>query len=540
MKYILFSLLSVSLLFAADYVDGELLDNSTATIVDVSNMIFVTDSDETPDLGYTYASPIERAVLREGEGPSEWPDYDWGYDILVSPGKVGSGQDFDLDVVTGDMYAIYDTDHDGVTTRDSIVVYRSQDDGATWTFWSYTWANIPLNNPKIRIARDASGTSWVCMMYIYNSQLYTRRMTTAGSGNSYEMAASSAQFADMDADIGTGAYVYATYVLDGTTSIRVVRNGLDGSGWVDDANIYANTGITNTHPAVAAGDGGCAAVAFTRSTATVPEIRIKRTSNNGASWSTSSQVEPAGGWDNLLDVDVAFGRGGSSNIGWLTITFEFGTEDRFGYFSSTDTGQNWAWRSLFNTGDDENHGSIRANKSSGSVTVSYNSDPGDDVMFSWASYSNPTSFSTPIQINDFPATGWWPSCAGWNGGGWSTVLYTTYYSASYALYVDWYNNYGIETSQAAVGSMQNSPNPFNATTNISFSLTQSSPVTISIYNVAGQLVTNLADNHSFNEGSHSVQWDGQNSSGARVSPGVYFCRLSADGISQTHRMMMVR
>ena len=83
--------------------------------------------------------------------------------------------------------------------------------------------------------------------------------------------------------------------------------------------------------------------------------------------------------------------------------------------------------------------------------------------------------------------------------------------------------------------IQNVPNPFNATTNISFNLANSSPVTISIYNIAGQLVSTLADNQSFNEGSHSVQWDGQS-----FSPGVYFCHLSADGISQTHRMLMVR
>ena len=271
MKYILFSLISVSLIFATDYVDGELLDNSGATnVVNESNLIFVTDSNEAPDLGYAYVSPVDRAISREDEeGSSVWSDYDWNDDIMVSPGKVGSGQDFDTDEATGDMYAIYDTNHDGVTIRDSIVVYRSQDNGATWTFWSYTWSDAhEMNNPKIRIAIDGAGVSWVCMMYLHDSDLYTRRMTTAGSGSSHEMITNSAQFADMDADIGTGAYVYATYVPNGTTDIRVARNGLDGSGWVDDSNIYGNTGITDPHPAIAAGDGGLAAVAFTASTAT--------------------------------------------------------------------------------------------------------------------------------------------------------------------------------------------------------------------------------------------------------------------------------
>jgi len=160
-------------------------------------------------------------------------------------------------------------------------------------------------------------------------------------------------------------------------------------------------------------------------------------------------------------------------------------------------------------------------------------------MFSWASEATPESFSTPERINEFNATGYWPAAAGWNGS-YSGVLYTDW-PGGYRLMFDWFANLGIEDANPmGPGQIRNAPNPFNATTNISFNLNQSSPVSISIYNIAGQLVNTLADNQSFNEGSNSIQWNGCGESGTRVSPGVYFCRLNANGISQTHRMLLVK
>ena len=534
MKYLVISLLFVSLLFAADFVDGELLVSSEQ--VDLSGLNIETMSDEDP-FGATYLSPIERALARSDEVPSTMPVFDWSDDIEIYGGAVGSGQDFDIDEDTGDIYAIYDTDHDGTTINDSIAVYRSQDGGATWAFWRATYSSsTEINNPRIRVAKDAGGQAWVCMHYISGTTSKIRRMTPDQSSSFYEtVTADAVKFADMDADVGTGAWLYVVYVIDGTTSetVRVARNALGGGGFVDDANIYTNAGIVDTHPAVAAAAGGNAAVAFTHGTGTVPEIRIKRTTDNGASWLASELVEPAGTWDDIYDIDVAFSRGGTQN-GWITITFEFPTSDNFGYFLSTDSGVNWAWETLFGSSQDENFGSIRARKSTGDVTVAYNVDPGDSTMFTWTSGSNPTNFTTPVRVNEFAATGFWPATAGWTGAGYSGILYTNW-DNNYRLMFDWWGNTGIEGTSVGLSTINNAPNPFNATTNISFSLAQNSPVSISVYNVAGQLVSTIADNQSFDTGTHSVEWNAQS-----FSPGVYFCRLNADGISQTHRMLLVK
>ena len=307
---------------------------------------------------------------------------------------------------------------------------------------------------------------------------------------------------------------------------------MGGAGWVDDQIIRVTNQIT-PYPAVAAGAGGTVAVTLLDERAVgTPQIRLRRSTNYGASFDGSFQVSNAG--SPLADTDIAFSHGGTQT-GWITVTFEFASGHTFGYYYSIDSGASWTYGTIFaGTGDDENLGSIRARKATGDVTVAYNADPGDDVMFTWTTVGSPEGFSTPVAINEFASTGFWPATAGWTGAGFSGILYTNW-DNNYRLMFDWWGNTGIEGTSVGLSTINNAPNPFNATTNISFSLAQNSPVSISVYNVAGQLVSTIADNQSFDTGTHSVEWNAQS-----FSPGVYFCRLNADGISQTHRMLLVR
>ncbi|MCD4701744.1 MAG: T9SS type A sorting domain-containing protein [Candidatus Aegiribacteria sp.] len=556
MKYVVFSLLSVSLLFAGthdvsiDEFGTELPGNRSGYtappgVLDPTTLEDIND----PTSNFEYLSPVERAVsvFREDEDYSEWPDYDWADDVTVYAGRVGTGQDFDVDETNGNIFAIFDTD---LTTGDSLLVYRSTDGGETWLFFCIggTNNNGSISNPKIRVVRDGSGNSWLIMMGIWNETgddiLWTSKCRTDGTLFSFEQVATDVKFADLDADVGTGAYAYVTYVQDVTnSSIRAARNAIDGVGWIDDANIFAIPGVANPHPAIAAAASGHVSIALIYDSASdLPEIRLKRSTNYASSWLSTLAVDPPGSWDDLHDVDIAYDHDPAPYTGWITVTFEFTTSDNFGYYLSTNSGEAWSWESLFSSGYDENLGSIRARKVGWQgVTVSYNVDPGDSTMFSWAPANNPTSFTSPVRINDFNATSQWPATAGWNGNAYSGILYSAF-TLNYNLMFDYWNNTGIDGAPEATapGMIHNAPNPFNATTNISFNLTQNTPVTISIYNVAGHLVTTLADKQSFNEGSNSVQWNGQNESGTSVSPGVYFCRLSANGINQTHRMLMVR
>jgi hypothetical protein len=86
---------------------------------------------------------------------------------------------------------------------------------------------------------------------------------------------------------------------------------------------------------------------------------------------------------------------------------------------------------------------------------------------------------------------------------------------------------------------QNSPNPFNPTTMISFYLAEASNVDLRIYNIQGQLVTTLISGH-IESGSHNVIWHGRNSTGLQVSSGVYFYILTTDFGRVAKRMTLLR
>ena len=85
----------------------------------------------------------------------------------------------------------------------------------------------------------------------------------------------------------------------------------------------------------------------------------------------------------------------------------------------------------------------------------------------------------------------------------------------------------------------NRPNPFRATTSLSYDLPRAGYVRIDVYDVSGRLVTMLR-NGPETAGRHTVSWAGADQRGRRVSPGVYFARVSADGGSLTRKMVLLR
>jgi len=86
---------------------------------------------------------------------------------------------------------------------------------------------------------------------------------------------------------------------------------------------------------------------------------------------------------------------------------------------------------------------------------------------------------------------------------------------------------------------QNYPNPFNPETTIRFNLQAKSNANLSIYNAKGQLVTTLL-NGRVDAGDHSLVWKGIDNSGSPVSSGLYFYKLTANGRTETRKMMLMK
>ena len=102
---------------------------------------------------------------------------------------------------------------------------------------------------------------------------------------------------------------------------------------------------------------------------------------------------------------------------------------------------------------------------------------------------------------------------------------------------------GSETSlPQAFELFQNSPNPFNPSTTITYSVPSTDgavPVDLTVYDVRGREVVKLVS--AIQEpGTYRVVWDGRNAQGQRVNSGVYFYRLRAGKFNQTRKMIILK
>ena len=129
-----------------------------------------------------------------------------------------------------------------------------------------------------------------------------------------------------------------------------------------------------------------------------------------------------------------------------------------------------------------------------------------------------------------------PVQAGYGGNDWMLTA-TTNYSAFDSFQ-------GVLTNQSPVAADenktfefrvdQNAPNPFNPSTNISFTVPKSDRVTVEVFNIAGQKIAVLADG-VLSPGRHTLKWDASGK-----SAGVYFYTVKAGNFSKTMKMTLLK
>ena len=85
----------------------------------------------------------------------------------------------------------------------------------------------------------------------------------------------------------------------------------------------------------------------------------------------------------------------------------------------------------------------------------------------------------------------------------------------------------------------NYPNPFNPETTIVFSLPHDEKVKATVYNIRGQKVKQLLDEHLV-AGKHTVIWNGTDSHGKSVASGVYFVKIKAGKQQRAHKMVLMK
>ncbi|MCP4632297.1 MAG: T9SS type A sorting domain-containing protein, partial [candidate division Zixibacteria bacterium] len=99
---------------------------------------------------------------------------------------------------------------------------------------------------------------------------------------------------------------------------------------------------------------------------------------------------------------------------------------------------------------------------------------------------------------------------------------------------DWIKQQPVEILPSVFSLSINFPNPFNAKTEIKYSVPYKSNIRIDVYNLQGQKVETLIDD-LIESGNHSITWNASN-----YSSGIYFYRLTTGDRSFSKRMTLLK
>jgi predicted outer membrane repeat protein len=83
------------------------------------------------------------------------------------------------------------------------------------------------------------------------------------------------------------------------------------------------------------------------------------------------------------------------------------------------------------------------------------------------------------------------------------------------------------------------PNPAHGAARIAFEIPARQDVRLRVFDVSGRVVATLVAG-ALDAGAHTLTWDGRDTAGHRVSPGVYFYRLEAGARQISRKLVIVR
>ena len=121
----------------------------------------------------------------------------------------------------------------------------------------------------------------------------------------------------------------------------------------------------------------------------------------------------------------------------------------------------------------------------------------------------------------------------------SAIYYDVYESELTDDFVLEFVDAGVVLPANGTALNNNVPNPFNPTTAISFSLENAGQVTLEIFNVKGEKVRTLVNEH-FEATSHSVVWNGKDDLGKTSASGVYFYKMRTGSFTSTKKMVLMK
>ena len=513
-------------------------------------------------------------VPQQLDGPQEvafaksFHEQDWGPgDVMVAQGAIlseitaGNGRSIRFRVDSlGNKYA-------GVlyATRDSIDIFKSTDEGLTWTrllrvtpggstkwhsFDMFVTDSADVHRIGIAASRTSGIGSFDGQLYWmtirdngagFRAQLIENRPTGRGhinpaivsDGYSWSTGSTFWYVAYQNSDSATGTSIAAVAALSQNWGYAWITDTARVSFNDFDLDIEYNFRADTIH------------VLLTNDlTVTNPNLRIRRISlgdfGSSVNW---VQYNPASTSDPEFDGVLVSNRQSNELLCMYTRT-QSGNDD-IGYaYSPTGTYPDANWITgllLASQSNTENKVDADCQESQGAYRVSYFADGATQDTIFYRSAFDPSSFGGKTAVNVQGGTspsvfssvaGFRQSASGFGGGvlfagfGPSDVFYD---GSNISVSVDEERGVPDEFELS-----QNYPNPFNPETEIRFRVPTASHVTLTVYNVLGREVATLV-NDQLAPGSYTAKFGS-----ADLASGTYFYRLQSGNTVVTKKMLLLK
>lgn len=416
--------------------------------------------------------------------------------------------------------------------QDSVFIYKSSDDGMTWSQWGFVYASTLEFEQVELMAFDgypgSSGPSYLLLFFRFqNGWFRVGRTQTASPSWTFQTIVDS-NVVDFAMDRNYPGDNYRAIVLyDSSNVIKSVRSDPASLGtvWQDKVSLA----VVGKDIDLCYGYNGAVYTTFNGYNTGNLYAQQNLFYGDPASWESRITLE-SGSTDTTMHAEVIATReSASSNQVFIAYAHKRDSTYDLKYFKKSGSAS-WTGPSLwvYNNNLDFYFPSFYISKINGNqnirgVFTRTNLNLAFPRHIRYKGYDG-SSWSLSTAISADSATIEQKAYAGDLDGNTPVMVYGGAADPyTWGVYFD-NSTFTSGIDNPAAGTIQqyelkqNFPNPFNPSTTIRFDVPQKSQVSIDIFNSLGQRVRTLVHETSYPAGSHSAVWDGQNNRDSKCPP----------------------
>jgi hypothetical protein len=325
---------------------------------------------------------------------------------------------------------------------------------------------------------------------------------------------------------GQGGAVHVVWQDERDSNWEVYYKRFDGSVWLDDERLTNTESVSGT-PAVAVGTDGVVHVIWYEDLNYVGlSSEVRHRPYDGA-W---GPVETLATGKEIWTPSIAAGPNGSIHVAWHDKRYS--STDEHDVFYMAYDGLSWGERQQISDAPGTSSNSSVAVRDS-SVYIFWADERREDTEIYYRLFDG-AAWQAEVRLTFAAGESRFPSAA-IDAGGVLHVIWQDRRSGNLEIYHKSRDegilaDIAVSTGIKVMDPIRVAPNPVRSFASLAFSISRPGESSVSIYSATGRLVRrwNLG---TVAAGRHLLTWDGTDSGGGAVAPGVYFVRVAGVGSS---------